>query len=156
MRAGAMLMVAAVLSWTVPSSAATPVPSRVRTPAPRKPCFVGVASWYGKRHQGRRMANGQRFDRHALTAASRSIPLGTRIRVINLENRRFVDVTITDRGPAKRLHRVLDLSEAAARQLGFIGQGETRVFFFTLPEPAPVDLGGEIQTAESTGYPDKQ
>ncbi len=150
MSARAILIFAASLSWTLPLCASTPTRSRVHTSEQRKPAFVGVASWYGKRHQGRRMANGGRFNRRSLTAACRSLPLGTRIRVVNLENGRVVDVTITDRGPAKRLHRVLDLSEAAARELDFIGRGETRVFFFALPEPIAVDLAGtlpEIQAA---------
>lgn len=93
------------------------------------------------------MANGERFNRRLMTAACRSLPLGTRIRVVNLRNGRFVDVTITDRGPAKRLHRVLDLSEAAARELEFIGQGETRVFFFVLPEPVTLDIAAQLPEA---------
>lgn len=147
MRARAMVIVAASLSCAVPLSAATAVRSTVPTRVARKQVFAGIASWYGKRHQGRRMANGERFDRRSLTAASRWLPLGTRIRVVNLDNHRFVDVTITDRGPAKRLHRVLDLSEAAARELGFIGQGEAHVFFFALPPSTAMDVVAEAQTA---------
>jgi rare lipoprotein A (peptidoglycan hydrolase) len=82
--------------------------------------FVGVASWYGLQHQGLKMANGKRFDRRKMTAASWYVPLGTVLRVVNLENGRVVTVTVTDRGPNFRLHRVLDLSEAAARQLGYV------------------------------------
>ena len=150
MRVRVIVIFAVSLSWTVPLCAAMSARSKVHTSEQRTRPFVGVASWYGKRHQGRRMANGERFNRRSLTAACRSLPLGTRIRVVNLANGRSVDVTITDRGPAKRLHRVLDLSEAAARELDFIGRGETRVFFFALPEPVAVDLAvklPEIQTA---------
>jgi rare lipoprotein A len=89
------------------------------------------------------MTNGERFDRRSFTAASRSLPLGTRIRVFNLENGKFVDVTVTDRGPA-RFDRILDLSEASARQLKFAGEGVARVFFFVLPEPETVYLDGKI------------
>ena len=144
MRARGLAIVAASFLWTVPLSAATPAKSKVQMSAPRKTNCVGLASWYGRQHQGKRMANGERFNRRLMTAASRSLPLGTRIRVVNLRNGRFVDVTITDRGPAKRLHRVLDLSEAAARELEFIGQGETRVFFFVLPEPVAVDAAAKL------------
>ena len=89
---------------------------------------VGIASWYGQQHQGLKMANGKRFDRRKMTAASWYVPLGTVLRVVNLENGRSVNVTVTDRGPNLRLHRILDLSEAAARQLGYIEKGLTPVF----------------------------
>ena len=104
---------------------------------------LGMASWYGEQHQGRKMANGQKFDRHALTAASWTLPLGTTIRVVNLRNSKSVVVTVTDRGPAHRLHRVLDLSEAAAQQLDYVAQGLTPIFSsqaaFFEPEQAPID-----------------
>jgi len=75
------------------------------------------------------MANGKTFDRRKLTAACWWFPLGTVIRVVNLENGKSVVVTITDRGPNHRLNRVLDLSEVAAEQLDYVGRGLTRVFF---------------------------
>jgi rare lipoprotein A len=93
-----------------------------------KPHFVGIASWYGQQHQGLKMANGKRFDRRKLTAASWYLPLGTTVRVVNLENGKSVTVTITDRGPNFRLHRIVDLSEAAARQLDYIQKGLTSVY----------------------------
>ena len=83
---------------------------------------VGIASYYGHVHQGRRMANGQRFDESKLTAASRTLPLGTRVKVTSLRSRKSVIVTITDRGPSAKT-RVLDLSTAAARALGMISRG---------------------------------
>ena len=116
--------------------------------------FVGIASWYGLQHQGLKMANGQRFDRRKLTAASWYVPLGTVLRVVNLENGKSVTVTVTDRGPNFRLHRVLDLSEAAARELDYVGKGLTPVLITPmlpsqpehaklsaeLVQPAPADL----------------
>ena len=87
---------------------------------------VGIASYYGHVHQGRRMANGQRFDESKLTAASRTLPLGTRVKVTSLRNQKFVIVTITDRGPAAKT-RVIDLSTAAARALGMISRGVDKV-----------------------------
>ena len=87
---------------------------------------VGVASYYGHVHQGWRMANGQRFDESKLTAASRTLQLGTRVKVTSLRNQKSVIVTITDRGPAVKT-RVIDLSTAAARALGMISRGVDRV-----------------------------
>ena len=87
---------------------------------------VGIASYYGHVHQGRRMANGQRFDESKLTAASRTLPLGARVKVTSLQNQKSVIVTITDRGPAVKT-RVIDLSTAAARALGMISRGVDKV-----------------------------
>jgi hypothetical protein len=86
----------------------------------------GVASWYGYPHHGRLTASGRRFDMYELTAAHRTLPLGTRLRVTNLTNGRAVVVTVTDRGPFVK-QRVLDLSYAAARAIGMIGPGTAPV-----------------------------
>jgi rare lipoprotein A len=86
----------------------------------------GVASWYGYPHHGRLTASGRRFDMYGLTAAHRTLPLGTRLRVTNLNNGRSVIVTVTDRGPFVK-QRVLDLSYAAARAIGMIGPGTAPV-----------------------------
>lgn len=86
----------------------------------------GVASWYGYPHHGRLTASGRRFDMHELTAAHRTLPFGTRLRVTNLINGRSVIVSITDRGPFVK-PRVLDLSYAAAREIGMIGPGTAPV-----------------------------
>lgn len=84
-----------------------------------------VASFYGWRQHGRRMANGQRFEPLAMTAASRTLPLGARVRVTNLENRRNALVLVTDR--LGRRGRAIDLSLGAARHLGIQKQGLARV-----------------------------
>lgn len=86
----------------------------------------GVASYYGPEFYHRLTASGERFDPKQLTAAHRSLPFGTRVRVTNLDNGRRVVVRINDRGPYKK-GRVLDLSPAAAKRLGFAGQGLARV-----------------------------
>lgn len=88
-------------------------------------CRTGIASWYGPQHHGRRTANGERFDRNALTAAHPTLPLNTRVRVVNLRNNRDVIVRINDRGPG--YGRMIDLSEAAARELDMIDRGLARV-----------------------------
>lgn len=86
----------------------------------------GVASFYGRSEHGGPTASGERFDMHAMTAAHRTAPLGSRLRVTNLRNGRSVVVRINDRGPFVR-GRIIDLSRAAAEQLDFIGSGVTRV-----------------------------
>jgi rare lipoprotein A len=88
--------------------------------------FSGNASYYGNHLQGHRMANGRRYNRHAFTAATRRLPLGSHARVTSLRTHRSVKVTVTDRGPFKK-HRIIDLSEAAARRLGMTHRGIDRV-----------------------------
>jgi rare lipoprotein A len=87
---------------------------------------VGLASWYGPHFHGKRTASGERFDKHALTGAHRTFPFGTCVEVANLENGRRVQVRINDRGPHARA-RIIDVSEAAARELGMIQRGVARV-----------------------------
>ncbi len=85
---------------------------------------VGWASWYGKQHHGRKTTSGERFSRSQLTAAHRSLPLGTKVKVTNLRTGQHVVVRINDRGPyggGKR--RIIDLSEAAAKHIGLAHQG---------------------------------
>ena len=94
---------------------------------------TGRASWYGRAHHGLLTASGERYDMYALTAAHRSLPFGTRLRVVNLANERAVEVRINDRGPIVP-GRILDLSYAAARRLGGVGAGVMRVKVSVLPE----------------------
>lgn len=82
----------------------------------------GLASWYGAKHQGKRTASGERFDRHALTAAHRTLPFGTRVQVTNLNNHKSVVVRINDRGPHVRA-RLIDLSQQAAERLDMLRAG---------------------------------
>jgi rare lipoprotein A len=95
---------------------------------PSKTRQVGLASWYGKHHEGRKTASGERFSWGQLTAAHRSLPLGTKVKVTNLRTKQQVVVKITDRGPygaGKR--RIIDLSEAAAKRVGLLEHGTERV-----------------------------
>ena len=82
----------------------------------------GKASYYGARHHGRKTASGERFDQHALTAAHRSLPFGSRVRVTNLGNGNSVVVRINDRGPYAK-GRIIDLSHKAAERLGMLRDG---------------------------------
>lgn len=86
----------------------------------------GRASWYGGGFHGRPTASGAPFNQHALTAAHRSLPFGTELRVTNLRNGEQVEVTVTDRGPYSR-GRILDLSRGAAAELGMLERGVSRV-----------------------------
>ena len=88
---------------------------------------VGIASWYGARHQGRKTASGERFSRQRLTAAHRSLPLGTKVQVTNLRTKQQVTVKINDRGPYAGRPRIIDLSEAAAKRIGLLEHGTERV-----------------------------
>lgn len=103
---------------------------------------IGQASWYGPWHQGRPTASGERFDMHKLTAAHRSLPLGTNVRVTNLENGRSVDVTINDRGPYVD-GRVIDLSRRAARVLHMEKAGLAPVMIQELPEQSTEDRAAQ-------------
>jgi rare lipoprotein A len=82
----------------------------------------GAVSWYGSAFHNRRTASGERFDKGALTMAHRSLPFGTRVRVTNLRNGQSVVVRVNDRGPYVG-HRIADLSQAAAGEIGMMGRG---------------------------------
>jgi rare lipoprotein A len=81
-----------------------------------------VASYYGKKFHGKKTANGEIFDMHSLTCAHRELPFGTILRVINPDNRIFLDVRVNDRGPFIE-GRDLDLSQGAAEQIGMLKEG---------------------------------
>ena len=83
---------------------------------------VGFASWYGAPHHGRRTASGEVYDMHQLTAAHRTMPFGTRLLVTNRDTSQSAEVRVNDRGPFVE-GRILDVSYAAARQLGAVGPG---------------------------------
>lgn len=119
-------------------AAARPVPQRsapaphrpqaTRHPAPHAPAMTraphqtGVASYYARHFNGRRMANGERFDPHSDTIAHRSLPFGTRVRITNLATGRSVLGTVRDRGPYSR-GRMLDVSPRIAGELGMLRSG---------------------------------
>lgn len=111
-----------------------------RSAEPRK-VIHGEASWYGPGFHGRKTASGAIFDQNKLTAAHKTLPLGTKARVTNLENGSTVEVEINDRGPYVG-QRVIDLSHAAADALGFVESGITLVQIELLPgESGTKDAG---------------
>ncbi|MBI5343955.1 MAG: septal ring lytic transglycosylase RlpA family protein, partial [Deltaproteobacteria bacterium] len=81
---------------------------------------AGIASWYGKDFHGRPTASGEAYDMYAMTAAHKTLPLGTIVNVKNLENGRDVRVVVNDRGPFVR-GRIIDLSYSAAKELDMVG-----------------------------------
>ncbi|MDJ0386546.1 septal ring lytic transglycosylase RlpA family protein [Roseomonas sp. E05] len=95
----------------------------------------GRASYYANHFHGKRMANGKRFNRNSNAAASRTLPLGTRAQVKNLENGRTAVVTIQDRGPYKK-GRIIDLSPSTARKLGMMDDGVAMVEVVPLNIPS--------------------
>lgn len=108
-----------------PSATLQPYPAAA-APLPA-PYEVGVATWYGDRLAGHRTASGEPFDPGAMTAAHRTLPLGTWVEVRRPDTGRAVIVRINDRGPWGDASRVIDLSRAAADVLGFTRQGVARV-----------------------------
>lgn len=117
---------------TLAACAPASPPPRPTAPVPQesKPADafvqVGLASWYGSFHAGQRTASGEPFDPDAMTAAHRTLPLGTVVRVTNIANGRVVTVRINDRGPRDR-SRIIDLSRSAAQALGFVADGIMKV-----------------------------
>lgn len=128
----------------------------------------GMASWYGEDFHGRVTANGEIYDMEALTAAHRTLPFGTEVRVTNAENGRQVRVRINDRGPYL-YGRVLDLSLAAARELGMMESGVAAVqievvggqrtglvsLVDLMPLPRALTVAGAAEDALSLGQPRK-
>jgi peptidoglycan lytic transglycosylase len=105
-------------------------PSQPRSPP--APIYSGLASYYHAAFHGRRTASGETFNQNALTAAHRTLPFGTLVRVINLRNQRSVIVRVNDRGPVQQ-SRLIDVTPKAARELGFLGHGTIRVKIEVLP-----------------------
>jgi rare lipoprotein A len=97
---------------------------------------TGLASWYGEERDGNLTANGEVFDMNGLTAAHRALPMGTKVKVTNVKNRRSATLRINDRGPGID-GRLIDVSMAAARGLGFLNSGlaPVQVEVVSLPKP---------------------
>jgi rare lipoprotein A len=143
-----------VLLWLLPSCTGR-VPPAVPPPAPKFHASVqyGTASWYGEAFHGRPTATGEPYDMFALTAAHGTAPLGSRALVTNMANGRSVQVRINDRGPFVA-HRILDLSYAAALQLGMVtaGLAPVRIEFLGAPVLPPafvVQAGAYIDQANA-------
>jgi len=138
---GAMLVGTLLLLAGTSGVEATPNPNQKKKlvrrapPGHPKPYQVGRASWYAGKFQGRKTASGEQFDTHQLTAAHLTLPLGTWVRVTNLRTHRSVVVRINDRGP-QGTGSIIDLSLAAARQLGGVRAGVFPVRLELVKQPA--------------------
>jgi rare lipoprotein A len=112
---------------------------------------TGIASWYGHPYHGRHAANGEIYDMEQMTAAHRTLPFDTMVRVVNLNNEQTVEVRITDRGPFID-GRIIDLSHAAARAISMIGPGTVpvRMEIIRLPQPR-----GGIYAVQVGAYRDR-
>jgi rare lipoprotein A len=120
--------VAGLIALSPKTEARSPVsvgPPRTEV-APKEEPETGVASWYGEEFQGNTTANGETYDLNELTAAHPTLPFGTTVRVTNLNNRKNILLRINDRGPYIG-QRLIDVSWAAAKRLGFVASGTTRV-----------------------------
>ncbi len=113
----------------------------------------GIASWYGHPYHGRRTASGEIYDMEKLTAAHRTLPFGTQVRVESLDNHKSVDVRINDRGPSS-MDRLIDLSRAAARRLDLIGPGTARVRLEVLSRLD--NAGGNYYAVQVGAFQDKK
>ncbi len=131
---GAVALGTAVL---VAFPAAAPVHAVDLLPRPQLQPQFGRATWYGEEFQGLHTASGELFDRHQMTAAHRTFPLGSIVRVSNPATGRAILVRVNDRGPVPRFG-LIDLSQEAAEQLGIRAQGHAQVRLDLLPGQAVV------------------
>jgi rare lipoprotein A len=133
---------------SVPATPSTPVPATGETAdeafvGSHSPIYTekGMASWYGPPYHNRRGANGEIFDQNALSAAHRTLPMGSLIRVTNLQTGQSAVMRITDRGPFVP-DRVLDLSVASAKMVGVWRPGTAQVRIDVYASPKPIEEGG--------------
>jgi rare lipoprotein A len=126
-----------------PPATATTQPAPEPAPHNAKPIYVetGLASWYGPPYHHHRGANGEIYDQNGMTAAHRTLPLNSLVRVTNLTTERSVLVRITDRGPFIE-DRIVDLSLAAAKAVDVWQPGTAEVRLEVLSTPAPIAQGG--------------
>ncbi|MEE8076703.1 MAG: septal ring lytic transglycosylase RlpA family protein [Candidatus Binatia bacterium] len=113
-----LLLLSSIACSLPPTSAKVPL----SPPTENRVSQTGIASWYGPGFHGLRTASGAIYNQYDMTAAHKTLPLGSRVMVTNIQNGRSVEVTINDRGPFAK-GRIIDLSYAAANTLGMVGQG---------------------------------
>lgn len=133
------IVLSALASGCASSRAAAPttgVPRETRPESAPRTGQTGEASWYGERHHGLLTASGETYDMNELTAAHPSLPLGSKVLVTNLKNGKSVQVRINDRGPHVN-GRIIDLSYAAAKQLGAVSGGTIPVRLQVISTPPP-------------------
>ena len=137
---------------TAPAATHAPAPSKAITESAISN-EVGVASWYGRPFHGRQAANGEIYDMEKLTAAHKTLPFGTWVRVTNLSNNKTVEVRITDRGPFIA-GRIIDLSHAAAQEVELIGPGVAQVRLEIVNAPR-MQLAGSLYSVQAGIFQDR-
>ena len=135
---------AAIIQRSPETQEASP-PATLRTPTPSTIIGTGLASWYGAKHHGKRTASGEIFDQNKFTAAHRTLPWGSIVKVTNLDNGKSVEVRITDRGPFTK-GRIIDLSRAAARAVGMVESGVSPVRMELL---SPGEMSSDVVLQDS-------
>jgi len=126
-------------------------PASTRAP---KSGETGLASWYGHPYDGRQAANGEMYDMETLVAAHRTLPFGTRVRVVDLDNGKTVDVRIIDRGPFVG-GRIIDLSHAAAEKIDMIGPGVARVRLDIISAPPAAQATATFYAVQVGAFADR-
>jgi rare lipoprotein A len=139
-RSPAVLLFSALALFSLASCAKKKHMAPAAVSLPQIHAESGLASWYGHPYHGRAAANGEIYDMEKLTAAHRTLPFGTFVRVTNLSNEKMVEVRITDRGPFVE-GRIIDLSHAAAQAIDLIGPGVAQVRLDILSLPRLVSPG---------------
>jgi len=131
------------IATTPPVQAEKPAPPAISLPPDAVPLFTqtGLASWYGPPYHNRQSSNGEIYDMNAMTAAHRTLPINSIVRVTNLRTGASTLVRINDRGPFVD-GRIIDLSLAAARAIDVWRPGTARVQLDVMQTPAPLDVGG--------------
>jgi rare lipoprotein A len=132
---------------------ASTTPRATTNPAAPLATELGIASWYGYPFHGRAAANGEIYDMEKLTAAHRTLPFGTWVRVTNLTNNKTVDVRITDRGPFIA-GRIIDLSHAAAQSIELIGPGVAQVRIDVISAPQ-LEIAGSLYSVQAGTFQDR-
>ncbi len=140
----ALGLASALCGCAIFGSRVAPPPPPPSRSAPPQASIIGVASWYGPGFNGKHTASGEVYDQEDLTAASDTLPLGTRVLVTNLQNGRSVQVRINDRGPFVK-GRQIDLSHGAAAALGIVNPGTARVRIDVLAMGARLQPGYFVQ-----------
>ena len=152
----AMAVTLAVLLGTTPGNSETPdskkgTPGQTQEtikPVPAKKSQVGKASWYGRLFQHHKTASGEPYEMNDFTAAHRTLPLGSWVKVTNLSNARSVTVRINDRGPVQR-NRIIDLSYGAAKTLGLGHDGVAPVRLDVVETPTVAqNMGPQLQEVQ--------
>jgi rare lipoprotein A len=156
MRLRTALILIAVLFAALLSSACGKRKVKVAKPPRMGSTETGIASWYGHPYHGRQAANGEIYDMERMTAAHKTLPFETWVRVRNLSNGKTVDVRIQDRGPFVR-GRIIDLSRAAARSIDLIGPGITKVKLTIIAPPKEIILEKqpELFTVQTGAFRDR-